>query len=89
MLFLIKDPLLLKENTKNINKVHSKIKGSFKNFCLLKKNVDNEIVEKLLNYNFQEKVERVVENTIIKWNARMKHKALDMETQILTAKHDS
>jgi len=37
--------------------------------------MDNETVEKLMNYNFQERAGKVVEITLIKWNARMKHKA--------------
>jgi len=37
--------------------------------------VDNETVEKLMNYNFQERAGKVVEITLIKWNARMKHQA--------------
>jgi len=68
-------PYYAERSITNIDKVHSKIRRTFKKFCLLKKNVNNEIVEKLLNYNFQERAGNVTEITLIKWNARMKHKA--------------
>ena len=68
-------PYYAERSTTNTNKVHSKIRRTFKKFCLLKKNVDNETVEKLMNYNFQERAGKVVEITLIKWNARMKHQA--------------
>ena len=59
----------------NRDKVHLKIRKTFKKFCLLKKNVDNETVERLLNYNFEERAEFVAKVTEIKWEARKNHSA--------------
>ena len=72
-------PYYAERSTTNIDKVHTKIRRTFKKFCLLKKNVDNETVEKLMNYNFQERAGKVVGITDIKWNARMNHKAPNID----------
>ncbi len=61
----------------NINKVHRVIRKTFKKFCLLKKNVDNETVAKLMNYDFRERANRVVEITNAKWNARIQYRTID------------
>lgn len=68
-------PYYAERSTTNINKVHTKIRRTFKKFCLLKKNVDNDTVEKLMDYNFHERAGKVVKTTVIKWNARMEHKS--------------
>ena len=67
-------PYYAERSTTNIEKVHLKTRRTFKKFCLLKKNVDNETVDKLMNYNFHERAGKVVKTTDIKWTARMEHK---------------
>ena len=59
----------------NKRKVHLKIRKTFKKFCLLKKNVDNETVERLMDYNFEERVKYVAKVTEVKWEARKNHSA--------------
>ena len=68
-------PYYAERSTTNINKVHVKIRRTFKKFCLFQRNIDDKTVDKLLDYNFHERAGKVVKTTDIKWNARMEHKA--------------
>ena len=68
-------PYYAERSTVNINKVHIKVRQTFKKFCLFKKNIDNETIEQLMDYNLHERAGKVVQTTDIKWNARLQHKA--------------
>jgi len=70
-------PYYAERSKMNIEKVHKMLRKTFKKFCLFKKNINNETIERLMNYNFTERAGIVVETTKVKWTARMNHEAPD------------
>lgn len=57
----------------NQDKVNLKIRKTFKKFCLLAKNVSDETVNRLLDFNFEKRAKYVSKVTEIKWEARKNH----------------
>ena len=57
----------------NTEKVHTKLRRTFKKFCLFKKTIDNKTIEHLMDYDFVERAQKVAETTKKKWEARINH----------------
>ena len=54
----------------NLERVHLKIRKTFKKYCLLKKNIDDKTIQRLIDFQFEDRVDEVVKITQKKWEAR-------------------
>jgi len=45
-------------------------KKTFKKFCMLKKNVNNEVLRRLMNYDFEDRSQIIIQIAALKWEAR-------------------
>ena len=68
-------PYYAERSTTNIEKVHKKIRQTFKKFCLFKKNVKDEVIDQIMDFSFHERAGKVVQTAAVKWDARILNKA--------------
>lgn len=70
-------PYYAERSKSNIDKVHKKIRWSFKKFCLMKKNTSNEIIDRLMKFDYLKRAGYVVQVTQVKWNTRLAYKTIN------------
>ncbi len=61
------------EGKTNKEKIHRLIRKTFRKFTLIKKNVSNKVIFKLMDFDFEERVHKVMQITRTKWDARKNH----------------
>jgi len=57
----------------NIERAQRMIRKTLKKFCMLKKNVDNSTINRMMDFDFNKRAGEVVELTALKWEARKNH----------------
>jgi len=79
-------PYFAERSSSNIQKVHCLLRRTFKKFCLLSNTIDNVTTDRLMDYNFQDRVAYVVENTRAKWEARKQNLPFSQKMSIKKSK---
>ena len=70
----------------NKEKVHALIRRTFKKFCLLAKSIDDVVVNRLMDFDFEERVNYVVKKAESKWFMRKSKQAPDVSSLKVTKK---